>query len=160
MHPGSEKPVLVPCLKESLERSQSDYKTAYQTMQMKEGESSFNSQAAFKAGRTPLGSTDGRLRRQLWGNARRPVHSEDKHNCLLWLLLSVASELAKVSALSTCDTITSVLTGLAVNLNMMKSRRQPKRIILVLLFSAAILFCYISCFILSLNCIKFALVLV
>lgn len=28
MHPGSEKPVLVPCLEESLERGQTDYKTA------------------------------------------------------------------------------------------------------------------------------------
>lgn len=41
MHPGSEKPVLVSCLQESLERSQSDYKTAYQNMQMKEGEKGF-----------------------------------------------------------------------------------------------------------------------
>lgn len=74
---------LVPCLQDSLERSQSDFKTANQNMQMKEGESSFNSQAAFKAGRTPLGSTGGRLRRQLWSYARRPVRSEDKHHCLL-----------------------------------------------------------------------------
>lgn len=77
MHPGSENPVLVPRL-DSLERSQSDYKTEYQHMQMKEGESSFNSQVAFKADRTPLGSTGGRLGRQLWSNVRRPVHSKEK----------------------------------------------------------------------------------
>lgn len=82
MHPGSEKPVLVPCL-DSLERSQSEYKTEYQNMQMKEGESSFNSQVAFKAGRIPLGSTDGRFRRQLWSNVRRPVHSKEQLNSVI-----------------------------------------------------------------------------
>lgn len=61
MHPGSETPVLVPCL-DSLERSQSEYKTEYQHMQMKEGESSFNRQVAFKVGTTPLGSTERRLK--------------------------------------------------------------------------------------------------
>ncbi len=58
MHPGSEKPVLVPCLQESLEKSQSDYKRAKQSMQMKEGEQSLNSQVAFKAGTTLLGRKD------------------------------------------------------------------------------------------------------
>lgn len=88
-------------------------------MQIKEGESRFNSQVAFKVGRTPLGSTEGRLRTELWSYARRPVHSEDKHDCLLRLLLSAASELLQVSALSRCDGTTSALTGLAVKLNTM-----------------------------------------
>ena len=58
-HPGSEKPVLVPCRKESLERSQRDYKQPTKPCKWKEGESCFYSQAAFKAGRNTSGKKSG-----------------------------------------------------------------------------------------------------
>lgn len=55
MQLGSEKLVLVSCLQEILEINKSHYRTANQTMQMKEGERNLNSQVTFKAGRKPLG---------------------------------------------------------------------------------------------------------
>lgn len=112
MHPRSEKPVLVSCLKESLERTRVDYKTANQNMQKKEGRERVLVAKLHSKRAEHLWEVQAADLKDSFGAMLAGLYTLKTNNCLLWLPLP--SELNKVFVLLRCDTISLALVSLNI----------------------------------------------